>query len=250
VRFAGQVVVIMGGAGGIGRVTASKFASEGANVVIADVDADSATRTAEAIVRDGGIAVPAEADVTRYEDVERVITFATSRYGDLNIVFNNAARLVHKPLLDHTLEDFDAVMRVNVHGVFHGILAAARAFRDRRTQGCIINMVSVFAYVATSGMIGYHAAKGAVRSMTQAAALELAPLGVRVVGVAPGAVDTALLEPARLAGFDREIARRHMRRRTIDPARVADVVLFLASPAADAINGTVVIVDDGYVSFK
>ena len=249
-RFADRVVVITGGAGGIGQSTAGKFASEGAKVVIADLDADAARTAAEAIVSEGGVAVSASADVTRYEDVERVIALATSRYGGLDILFNNAGTVIHKPLLDHEPEDFDAVVRVNQHGVFNGILAGARTFRDRRTPGCIVNMVSVFAYVATSGMIGYHAAKGAVRSMTQAAALELAPLGIRVVGVAPGAVDTALLEPARLAGLDREIARRHMRRRTIDPARVADVVLFLASPEADAINGTVVLVDDGYVAFK
>jgi glucose 1-dehydrogenase len=250
VRFAERVVVITGGAGGIGRASATKFASEGARVVIADLDADAAHAAADAIVREGGTAVSAAADVTRYEDVERVIALATSRYGALDVLFNNAGAVVHKPLLDHEPGDFDAVVRVNQHGVFNGILAAARALRDRRATGCIINMVSVFAYVATSGMIGYHAAKGAVRAMTQAAALELAPLGIRVVGVAPGAVETALLEPARVAGFEREIARRHMRRRTIDPARVADVVLFLASPEADAINGTVVLVDDGYVSFK
>jgi glucose 1-dehydrogenase len=250
VRFADRVVVITGGAGGIGRATATRFASEGARVVIADLDADAAHAAADAIVREGGTAVSVGADVTRYEEVERVIALATSRYGGLDVLFNNAGAVVHKPLLDHDPDDFDAVVRVNQHGVFNGILAAGRALRDRRTSGCIINMVSVFAYVATSGMIGYHAAKGAVRAMTQAAALELAPLGIRVVGVAPGAVDTTLLEPARLAGLDREIARRHMRRRTIDPARVADVVLFLASPEADAINGTVVLVDDGYVSFK
>lgn len=249
-RFADRVVVITGGAGGIGRATATKFASEGASVVIADLDVDAARAVAESITRAGGSALATGADVTRYGDVEAVIALATSRYGHLDVLFNNAGTVVHKPLLDHSPDDFEAVVRVNQLGVFNGILAAARALRDRRMPGCIINTVSVFAYVATSGMIGYHAAKGAVRAMTQAAALELAPLGIRVVGVAPGAVETPLLDPARQAGFDREIARRHMRRHLIDPGRVADVVLFLASPEADAINGTVVLVDDGYVAFK
>ena len=249
-RFLDRVVVIAGGAGGIGRVTAGKFASEGAGVVIADVDADAADAAAETIVRAGGNVIAARTDVTRYEEVEAAITLAVTRYGRFDILFNCAGTLVRKALLDHQPDDFDTVVRVNQYGVFNGILAAARTLRARGTGGCIINMVSVFAYVATSGIIGYHAAKGAVRAMTQAAALELAPLGIRVIGVAPGAVDTSLFDAARQTGMDREAARRHMRRRMIDPARVADVVLFLASPEADAINGTVVLVDDGYVAFK
>jgi NAD(P)-dependent dehydrogenase (short-subunit alcohol dehydrogenase family) len=242
--------VITGGAGGIGRVTASKFASEGARVVIADVDAAGARAAAEMISRAGGDAVAIHTDVTRYEDVEAAIALAVSRYARFDVLFNCAATLRRNGLLDHQPDDFDIVVRVIQYGVFHGILAAARALRDRASSGCIINMVSVFAYMATSGIIGYHAAKGAVRAMTQAAALELAPLGIRVVGVAPGGVDTPLFDVARQTGFEREAARRHMRRRMIDPARVADVVLFLASPEADAINGTIVLVDDGYVAFK
>lgn len=249
-RFGGKVVVVTGGGGGIGRATSVRFAGEGARVVIADLDAGAAEAVVETIVKAGGEAISIAADVANFPDVERVIALATSRYGGIDVLFNNAGAVLHKALLDHEPEDFDAVIRVNQHGVFNGILAAARVMRERRTGGCIINTVSVFAYVATSGMIGYHAAKGAVRAMTQAAALELAPLGIRVVGVAPGAVDTALIETARASGLEREVARRHMRRRTIDPARVADVVLFLASPEADAINGTTVLVDDGYVSFK
>jgi len=118
------------------------------------------------------------------------------------------------------------------------------------TAGTIVNVSSVLAYTATPGLIGYHAAKGAVRAMTQAAALELAPFGIRVVAVAPGAVDTPLMDGYQHAGLRARFVRRHMRGRIIAPDQVAGVVAFLASPDAEAINGTTVMVDDGYVAFK
>jgi NAD(P)-dependent dehydrogenase (short-subunit alcohol dehydrogenase family) len=245
-----QAVVILGGAGGIGRAAASRFAAAGAAVIIADADAAGAEASAAEIIAAGGKAIGIRSDVSHYDDVAAAVALACTRHGRLDVLFNCAAIAVHRPLLEHEPEDFERVVRVNQQGTFNGILAAARAMRDLRTPGCIINTASVFAYLASSGTIGYHASKGAVRAMTQAAALELAPLGIRVVAVAPGAVDTHLLQPVRAAGLERDVARRHMRRRIIAPEQVADVVFFLASREADAINGTVVLVDDGYTAFK
>ena len=242
--------MVIGGASGIGRATATRFASAGAGVTVVDVDARGAETCASEIIAAGGNAISVTADVARYEEVAGALDAARQRFGSLDVAFNCAAIAVHRPLLEHEPEDFERVVRVNQLGTFNGMLAAARVMRDLRTPGCIINTASVLAYVASSGSIGYHASKGAVRSMTHAAAIELAPLGIRVVAVAPGAVDTQLLEPVRTAGLERELARRHMRRRVILPERVADVVVFLASREADAINGTVVMVDDGYTAFK
>jgi len=250
VRFDGRVVVVFGGAGGIGRAVATGFATEGASVVVADVDRAGADDVALSITRAGAIGIAVAADVSRYEDAEAAVTNAVSRYGRVDVVVNCAGIVTRRPLLEHESEDFARVVQVNLEGTFNGILAAARAMRDLRIRGCIINTASVAAYIATSGMIGYHASKGGVRSLTQAAALELAPLGIRVVGVAPGTVDTPLVGEAKAAGLERDLARRQMRRKMIEPERVADVVRFLASDQADAINGTVVMVDDGYVSFK
>lgn len=249
-RFEGRVVVVFGGAGGIGRAAAKGFATEGASVVVADVNRAGADDVARSITQTGAIAIGLVADISRYEEAEAAVKEAVSRYGRVDVVFNCAGVVTRRPLLEHEPGEFERVVRVNLDGTFNGILAGARSMRELRIHGCIINAASVAAYVATSGMISYHASKGGVRSLTQAAALELAPLGIRVVAVAPGTVDTPLLEEAKAAGLDRELARRQMRRKMIAPERVADVVLFLASDQADAINGTVVLVDDGYVSFK
>jgi NAD(P)-dependent dehydrogenase (short-subunit alcohol dehydrogenase family) len=249
VRFEGKVVVVFGGAGGIGSATARKFAAESAHVVIADIDHAAAAEVARSI-NPGDRASAAAVDVSDYSNVDAVVNQTVARYGRLDVVFNCAAIVVRRPLLEHEPPDFERVMRVNVDGTFNGILAASRAMRELRTRGCIVNTASIAGYMAAPSMIGYQASKGAVRSLTQTAALELAPLGIRVVAVAPGAVDTPLLAGAAAAGLDSDLARRQMRRKMIAPEKVADVVLFLASDEADAINGTTVLVDDGYVSFK
>jgi glucose 1-dehydrogenase len=250
VRFEGKVVVVFGGGGGIGSAAAKGFAAEGARVIVADIDRVAADEAAGSITGNGGVATAVTTDISRYEGAETAVKEAVARYGTLDVVFNCAAIVTRRPLLEHEPEEFERVIRVNLNGTFNGILSGARAMRELRVRGCIINAASVASYVATPNMIGYHASKGGVRSLTQSAALELAPLGIRVVAIAPGSVDTSLLGEAKAAGLDRDLARRQMRRKMITPEKVAEVVLFLASDQADAINGTVVLVDDGYVSFK
>jgi glucose 1-dehydrogenase len=250
VRFEGKVVVVFGGGGGIGGATARGFAAQGASVVVADIDCAAAETVTRSITETGGVAIAVAVDISQAEGAEMAVKEAVARYGRLDVVFNCAAIVTRRPLLEHEPGEFERVIRVNLEGTFNGLIAGARTMRELRIQGCIINASSVAAYLATSGMVGYHASKGGVTALTHAAALELAPLGIRVVAIAPGTVDTPLLREAKAAGLDRDLARRQMRRKMISPERIADVVVFLASPEADAINGTVVLVDDGYVSFK
>lgn len=249
-RFEGKAVVVFGGGGGIGGASAKSFAAAGARVVVADIDKASADAVAVTITRAKGAAASVAADVTRYADAAAAVNYAVSLFGQIDVVVNCAGIVFRRPILEHEPEDFERVLRVNLLGSYNGILAGARAMHELSIRGSIINVASVAAYVSTSGMVAYHASKGGVRSLTQAAALELAPLGIRVVAIAPGVVDTPLMSAAKAAGIDRALARQQMRRRMIAPERVADVVLFLASKEADAINGTVVMVDDGYVGFK
>jgi glucose 1-dehydrogenase len=172
------------------------------------------------------------------------------RYGRIDVMFNNAGIGRFNPVVQHSPEDFDAVVKVNQYGVFYGIQAAARKMLQLGIQGTIINTCSVFGFLGSIGVIGYHASKGAVKMMTQAAAYELAMFGIRVVGIAPGGVDTPIIEGYKMAGLTDQMAKMHMRGRLQKPEEIANVVAFLATEEANAINGSIVMVDDGYAEFK
>jgi NAD(P)-dependent dehydrogenase (short-subunit alcohol dehydrogenase family) len=142
-------------------------------------------------------------------------------------------------------------VKVNQYGVYYGILAAGRKMRDLSvTGGVIVNTASVFSFLASPGVIGYQAAKGAVKMMTQAAALELAPFGIRVIAVAPGSVNTPIIQGYKDAGLEELMAQAQMRRRLQEPEEIANAVALLVTEEAGAINGSVVMTDDGYAEFK
>lgn len=205
---------------------------------------------AEEIDAAGGQVLAVPVDVADYHAVDALVDTAVQRFGRLDVMFNNAGIGRMKPLLDHTPEDFDAVVKVNQYGVFYGIRAAGRAMRDLKIAGVIINTASVFAVVASPGVIGYHASKGAIKIMTQAAALELGAYGIRVVAIAPGGVDTPLIQGYKEAGLEQRMARQHMRGALQTPEQIAAAVALLASDDAYAINGSMVMVDDGLAEFK
>lgn len=249
-ELTGSVAVLTGAASGIGRATALKFAARGTKVVVADINEAGGAETVERVRAAGGEADFVLTNVAEFAQVEAAVNAAVERFGRLDVMFNNAGTGVFKPLLDHEPEDYDRVVKVNQYGVYYGILAAGRKMRDLGTPGVIINTASVFGVLASYGVIGYHAAKGAVKMMTQAAALELAPFNIRVVAIAPGGVDTPIIQGYKDAGLDAVLARGQMRGRLLTAEQIADVVVLLASDGADAINGSMVMVDDGYAEFK
>lgn len=121
---------------------------------------------------------------------------------------------------------------------------------QREPRGVIINTASVYSFLASPSVIGYHAAKGAVKTMTQAAALELARYGIRVIAIAPGAVDTPIIQGYMDMGMNDVLANAQMRRKIISPEAIANVVALLCTDEADAINGSTVMADDGNAEFK
>lgn len=251
-RLEGKVAIITGGASGIGRATVDRFVREGAKVLVADIDADRAQRAVEEIEAAGfaGAAAAFGVDVSDFSQVEAMVRRAVEEFGKLDVIFNNAGIAGGKPLLEHDPEvDYAPMIRVDQDGVYYGILAAGRQFRDQGTGGVIISTSSIYGEQAAELSFTYSAAKAAVISFTRSAAYELAEYGVRAVAITPGRVATPIINQ-----FSDELratfAAEQLRGRMTQPEEIANVVAFLASDDANVVNGTVVHVDDGYSVFK
>lgn len=249
-KLEGKVAVITGAGSGIGRATALKFVHEGARVVVAEYNDEGGRETVRLCEEAGGTALFVHTNVAEFEQVEAAVDRAAEEYGTLDVMFNNAGTGHFAPLLEHDPKDYDRVVRVNQYGVYYGILAAGRKMAELGVPGVIVNTASVFAFLASPGVIGYHAAKGAVKMMTQAAALELAPHGIRVIAVAPGTVDTPIIQGYKDLGMEERLSRVQMRGKMLRPEQIANAVALLVTDEADVINGSVVMTDDGYAGFK
>ncbi|AIQ25264.1 MULTISPECIES: SDR family NAD(P)-dependent oxidoreductase [Paenibacillus] len=245
-----RVAVITGGASGIGKQTAIKFASKGDQVVVADFNQQLGEETVAQIIKDGGEAIFVKTDVSKYEEVEALVEKTVATYGRIDVMFNNAGIGRVTPVLDQDLKDYHSVINVNQHGVAHGIIAAGKKMRELGIKGVIINTASVFGFLASPGTFAYHASKGAVIMMTKSAALEMSVHGIRVLAVAPGAVDTPIIQGYKDQGMVDQMKSKVMGNKLTLPEQVADTVYLLSLPEASAINGSVVMADEGYASFK
>lgn len=245
-----RVAVITGGASGIGKQTAIKFASKGDQVVVADFNQQLGEETVAQIIKDGGEAIFVKTDVSKYEEVEALVEKTVATYGRIDVMFNNAGIGRVTPVLDQDLKDYHSVINVNQHGVAHGIIASGKKMRELGIKGVIINTASVFGFLASPGTFAYHASKGAVIMMTKSAALEMSVHGIRVLAVAPGAVDTPIIQGYKDQGMVDQMKSKVMGNKLTLPEQVADTVYLLSLPEASAINGSVVMADEGYASFK
>jgi len=255
--FSDEVVIVTGGSSGIGRATALEFADAGATVVVADVrrdpkDLDTETPTDEAIAEAGGTAEYVETDVSDRREVESVVE-AAREHGGVDVMVNNAGLFRGGSITDLDIEDLDAMLGVNVRGVFVGTQVAARDMLDRDDPGAIVNTASISSSVAQYGQVGYDATKGAVRMVTRGAALDLAETGVRVNAVAPGQIATEFLdgwtEEAKQAaggGDDEGFLKDIPMGRAGVPDDVAPAVCYLASDAAGYTTGELLHVDGGW----
>jgi len=247
-RLKNKVAVVTGASGGIGQEIVRKFVAEGARVLAVDLNADAVEQLAAGY----SDAVSALAvDVTDYAQVEGMVSTAVERLGGFDVMVNNAGIAPPKPLLDHDPEaDWNAVTAVNQKGVYHGILAAARKLIELGKSGVILNTSSVYGSMAAELSFTYNVSKSAVDMMTKCAALELAPHGIRVAAVAPGRVDTPMLQKGKALGIWDQMRREQIRGEFTQPEEIANVFAFLASDEANCINGSTVAAEDGYLSFK
>ncbi len=253
-KLAGRVAMLTGAGRGIGRAIALRLGAEGAAVLVAELDAATGAETVRAIEAGGGRAGFAATDVARPEATRAAVAAALTTFGRLDVLVNNAGVVRARPLLDVAEADWDRTFAVNTRGLFFCLQAAAREM-GRRGGGCIINMASIAARTGRPLLADYAASKAAVISITQSAALALAPQRVRVNAVCPGVVDTPMW-----AQIDREWGEAVGAKpgdvlagrvagiplgRIQTPEDVAGLVAFLASDDAAYITGQAINVCGG-----
>ena len=256
--FGDKSAIVTGAGSGVGRATALRLAEEGARVVCADINVDQAKETVRLIEGHGGTAVAVGTDVSREDQVEGMIAAAVEQYGRLDVLVNNVG--IPTPRLgtlleDHTAEEFDRLVSVNLGGVFFGCKHAVRQFKKQGAGGSIVNTASVAGIVAWGGSV-YGATKGAVLQLTRALAIEGAPHDIRVNAICPsgmpatGFMAAGWMDPETSAGpeFTDRVAAQHPLGRALTAEDCAEAILFLASDRARNITGVAVPVDGGYVA--
>ncbi len=243
----GKSVVVTGGNSGIGKGIVLAMAKEGASVVIDYVAHEDATdRLIAEVEQAGGRAVGVEADITRADDLHRMMRTAVDSFGRLDVLVNNAGMETRQSLLDTTEEDYEKVMSVNMKSAFFASQAAAKQFIEQGGGGLILNISSVHEEWPMPGNIAYCVSKGGMRMLTRTAGVELGPHGVRMVNIAPGAVDTPI-NASTTSNKDLlgKLQDAIPLRKLADPSDIADVAVFLASGRAAYMTSTTVTVDGG-----
>lgn len=243
-RFTNKVVLVTGAAQGIGRAIALRFGSEGAQVIVNDVNATGAAATAQEIVTRGGLAIPVVADVSDKNQVDHLFDVVFEQFHVVDVLVNNAALVnVDRHFLEADEAWWDRVLSVNLKGTFLCSLRAAHAMA-RRHQGVIINMSSGGATHSHRGMAAYDAAKGGVEALTRAMALDLAPYGIRVNALIPGAISSGTMS----AELKSERGMTIPLGRVGEPEDLGGPAAFLASDDASYITGHMIAVDGGLLS--
>jgi glucose 1-dehydrogenase len=243
----GKVAIVTGGNSGIGKSIALGLAKAGANIVIDYVVHPEATEALEAeIAALGDASIGVQADVSKVADLQALIDAAVAKFGRVDIMVNNAGVETRTSVLDTTEDQYEKVLSINLKSAFFGTQIAAKQMIKQGDGGRIINVTSVHEDWPMPGNTAYCLAKGGMRMLTRTAGVELAPHGIRVVGVGPGAVATpinqsTMADPTLLAKLDSAIPLG----RLAQPDEIANIVTFLAGDGASYVTATTIFADGG-----
>lgn len=249
-RFENQVAIVTGGAHGIGLATARRLASEGAAVVIADMDYEAADHAAQAIKQVGGKALAVQVDVTSRAEVEVMLATALEHYDHIDVLCNIAGIAVDEHFLEITDEKWQKTLDINLTGVFLCSQVVARHMVEARIEGRIVHMASTNGLVGEGDLTAYNASKFGVVGMTMTMAIDLAPYNIRVNSVCPGLIKTRLTESARMnPQWVADYLKKIPLNRFGEPEEVAAAVAFLASTDSSFITGHQLVIDGGQLTF-
>jgi NAD(P)-dependent dehydrogenase (short-subunit alcohol dehydrogenase family) len=236
-RLHGKIALVTGAGSGIGRAIATRFAAEGATVVVSDINDNNAEQVAGEI---GAAAVAHHADTSKEADVQAAVEAAIDTFGGLSVLVNNAGIAAG--------DDWEKTIAVNLSGVYYGLKHGAAAMAERG-GGAIINLSSILGLVGIPGAGAYTVSKHGVVGLTKQVALDFAARGVRVNAIHPGWIRTAMTDPiAAVEQFNKMMADLTPLGRWGRPEEVANVALFLASDEASFVTGSSYVVDGGFVA--
>lgn len=247
----GKVAIVTGGRRGMGKTHCFALADAGARVVVSDISIDECKKVVEEIRERGGEATAIECDISKKGEVEAMVEKTKELYEGIDILVNNAGIIDFKNFFELAEEDWERTMNVNLKGYFLCTQVVGEVMKDQG-GGAIVNIGSVAMGQAGIGFpnaLPYVASKGGVAGMTEALAIDLAPYNIRVNTIAPGIIETPMIDPVKEDEDSMEgIVSRLPMKRLGRPEEISAAVLFLASPAASYMTGTVINIDGGWLA--
>lgn len=247
-RVQDKVILVTGGAMGMGQSHSELLASQGARVFVADMNEKVGQATVDGIRKNGGHADFLKLDVSNESDWNAAIAIIIERAGRIDVLVNNAGMLILKPVQDTTNDDWDRTFNVNARSVFLGTRAVIPHMK-KAGKGNIINISSIYGLVGAPGASAYQASKGAVRLFTKSCAVDLAPFNIRVNSVHPGVIETQMTKDLLADPVIRPaLLGPTLLKRPAQPIEVSQAVLFLASDESSFVHGTELVVDGGYTA--
>lgn len=249
-RLENKVAIVTGGGKGIGAAICSAFAKEGAHVVVADIDTDGAGATVGSLQQSGGSAASVEANIADPRSVAAMVAFAIEQYGHIDILVNNAGARIIKGLMQHTLDDWNQMLSINLTGPF---ICAQAVIPHMITQGSgkIINLASIASFMGRPNRCAYVAAKSGVLGLTRAMAADLAGKNIRVNAIAPGMIASPFNQSfAEANDTGPAWAQENLLGRWGQPEDIAGAAVFLASDESSFVTGSEIKIEGGWLGAR